>query len=381
MKEEILRKAQEMDADDFAAAEYFLLGDTVKIVVRLSCAYFDARLFAGAAEYRDAFNDREPYDPLTHIFYVPQSALTVGMELTFAAFDSAEDGDLCKRAFPYTADFADAQALLRQYDSGVVLDREETEQIADGLVYRHLFCADKNGAPVHAFLLEVDMRRNTLVIGTPSDGYESRGVRATVPAMIDAAVRNGQRVLAAVNADFFDMWGDSSPSGLCVKNGRVVANADSLRPFVGVLHGGAPVIASLAETPGLLPELWQAAAGLQRILRGGELCEWGPLEPFAYVRHPRTAVGLRADGTLLCLEVDGRIPDYSNGATLVDLGKMLQAFGAQDAINLDGGGSSVVYTRGETGFELRTNPADLYRPTEKLIREEYNCLLIVEKTE
>ena len=203
---------------------------------------------------------------------------------------------------------------------------------------------------------------------------------SSVEAMIDAAVANGQPVLAAVNADFFDMWGDCSPSGMCVKNGQVVANADSLRPFVGVKRDGTPVIASLAENPELLPELYQAAAGLQRILRGGKLDEWGPLEPFAYVRHPRTAVGLRADGTLLCLEVDGRIPDYSNGATLVDLAILLRKFGAEDAINLDGGGSSVVYTKGETGYELRTNPADLYRPTEKLIREEFNCLLITENT-
>lgn len=380
MNEELLRHAQPMDADDFTAAEYLLTDGTVKIVVRLSCAYFDAYLLVGGKAYRDAFNDREPYDALTHVFYVPLPELTPGMTLTFAALDSADDGDCCAHTFPYTADFADERALLDAYDSRIAVMRTQTEQIADGVVYRHLFCTDKNGAPVHAFLLEADMTRNTVYIGTPSDGYESRNVRATVPAMIDAAVRNGQHVLAAVNADFFDMWGDSSPSGLCVKNGRVVANADSMRPFVGVLRDGTPVIASLAENPGLLPELWQAAAGLQRILRGGLLCEWGPLEPFAYVRHPRTAVGLRGDGTLLCLEVDGRIPDYSNGATLVDLAIMLRQFGAEDAINLDGGGSSVVYTKGETGFELRTNPADLYRPTEKLIREEYNCILIVEVT-
>ena len=379
MIDDILRNAQLMDADDFDGAEYLLLGDTVKIVVHVSCACFDARLFVGDTAYRDAFNDREPYDALTHVFYVPRAALDAGMALTFAALDSAEDGDWCWHTFSYTADFADADALLAAYDSRIAVDRAETEQIADGLVYRHLYCTDKNGAPVHAFLLEADMTRNTICIGTPADGYESRGVRATVPAMIDAAAANGVPVLAAVNADFFDMWGDSSPSGLCVKNGRVVANADSARPFIGVLRGGTPVIASLAEQPELLPELYQAAAGLQRILRGGELDEWGPLEPFAFVRHPRTAVGLRADGTLLCLEVDGRIPDYSNGATLVDLALLLQRFGATDAINLDGGGSSVVYTKGETGFDLRTNPADLFRPTEKLIREEYNCILIVEK--
>ena len=200
MAENILRTARKMDADDFAGADYLLSGDTVKIVVQLSCAYFGARLYVGGAVYADAFNDREPYDHLTHIFYVPQTALTEGMELVFASFDSVEDGDLCTYSFPFTAEFADADALLEQYDSRITVEREETEQIADGLVYRHFFCTDKNDAPVHAFLLEADMTRNSIYIGTPSDGYENVHVKATVPAMIDAAVQNGQRVLAAVNA-------------------------------------------------------------------------------------------------------------------------------------------------------------------------------------
>ena len=379
MDKERTAAAQAMDADDFAGVSYLLCGDTVKIVVQLDCAYFGARLTVGSQVFADAFNDCEPYDHLTHVFYVPQTLLTPRMTLTFTALDSADEGDLCAHVFRYEPEFADAAALLEAYDSRITPQQTQTETVAPGVTYRHMICTDKNGAPVHAFLLEVDPKQNTLCIGTPADGYESRGVRATVPQMIDAAVQNGRRVVAAVNADFFDMFGDGHPSGLCVKDGRVVANADSARAFIGILRDGTPVITSLGEQPEILPSLRQAAAGLQRILRGGEVCEWGSLEPFAYVRHPRTAAGLRADGTILLLEVDGRIPAYSNGASLVDLARLLQRFGAADAVNLDGGGSSVVYTKGEDGFELRTNPADLYRPTEKLIREEYNCLLVVQK--
>ena len=379
MNEAIFAAAQPMDDDDFAAVSYLLRDATVKIVVQLDCAYFDAQLLVGTQVFPDAFNDCEPYDRLTHIFYVPQSMLETDMPLTFAALDSETDGDLCAHTFAYTPVFADEAALLDAYDSRITPQTVQTETVAPGVIYRHLDCTDRNGAPVHAFLLEIDPALHTIYVGTPDDGYASCGVRATVPQMIKAAVRGGQDVVAAVNADFFDMFGDGHPSGLCVKNGRVVANADSARPFLGVQQDGTPVIASLREAPELLPRLSQAAAGLQRILRDGALCEWGPLEPFAYVRHPRTAAGLRPDGTILLLEVDGRIPAYSNGATLVDLAMLLRSFGASDAVNLDGGGSSVVYTKGESGFDLRTNPADLYRPTERLIREEYNCLLVVRK--
>lgn len=57
--------------------------------------------------------------------------------------------------------------------------------------------------------------------------------------------------------------------------------------------------------------------------------------------HPRTAIGLTADGkTLVILAVDGRTPAYSRGATLHDLCEILKGEGVTDALNMDGGGST-----------------------------------------
>ena len=120
-----------------------------------------------------------------------------------------------------------------------------------------------------------------------------------------------------------------------------------------------------------------AVSGLQLIVKDGKVNDWSPLEPFAYVRHPRTVAGVTKDGRIILLEVDGRIPEYSNGATLLDLANMMIKLGADRAVNLDGGGSSVVYIKKGDRFELQSNPADLIRPTAKLIRREYNCLLVV----
>jgi hypothetical protein len=61
--------------------------------------------------------------------------------------------------------------------------------------------------------------------------------------------------------------------------------------------------------------------------------------------HPRTAVGIDADGRkLLILVIDGRSA-VSRGYTMVELANMMLALGAEDALNLDGGGSSAMYTR------------------------------------
>ncbi len=75
--------------------------------------------------------------------------------------------------------------------------------------------------------------------------------------------------------------------------------------------------------------------------------------------HPRTAVGIDTDGNkLLFLVIDGRT-DYSRGYTMVELATMMTALGAENALNLDGGGSSTMYSRKVTGeMGLINEPSD-----------------------
>jgi exopolysaccharide biosynthesis protein len=60
------------------------------------------------------------------------------------------------------------------------------------------------------------------------------------------------------------------------------------------------------------------------------------------LRHPRTAVGWRADGALLLVTVDGRQPQKSVGMTIEELAKLMQELGCVEAMNLDGGGSTTM---------------------------------------
>ena len=57
--------------------------------------------------------------------------------------------------------------------------------------------------------------------------------------------------------------------------------------------------------------------------------------------------GVRADGTLLLVTVDGRAPGWSAGMTLPESARLMRSLGARDALNLDGGGSSTMTVRGE----------------------------------
>ncbi len=62
--------------------------------------------------------------------------------------------------------------------------------------------------------------------------------------------------------------------------------------------------------------------------------------------NPRSAIGQRADGAVLLLCIDGRMPS-SLGASYADLRDIMVEYGAVNAANLDGGSSTHMYYKGE----------------------------------
>lgn len=80
---------------------------------------------------------------------------------------------------------------------------------------------------------------------------------------------------------------------------------------------------------------------------------------------PRTAVGLDGPGTrLIIIVVDGRQPLYSEGATIQDLAELMMYYGGDNAILLDGGGSSTMVIQDPvTGqYHVMNSPIDNYLP-------------------
>ncbi|RSK54677.1 hypothetical protein EJA13_05205 [Bacillus canaveralius] len=81
---------------------------------------------------------------------------------------------------------------------------------------------------------------------------------------------------------------------------------------------------------------------------------------FTTTRAPRTAAGIKADGSIFFVVIDGRQPGYSEGVTVFELRDLMFEMGAVDALNLDGGGSSTFITRtnGESGLSVVNHPSD-----------------------
>jgi len=71
--------------------------------------------------------------------------------------------------------------------------------------------------------------------------------------------------------------------------------------------------------------------------------------------NPRTGVGVTKTGKVLLVTVDGRNPRWSVGMTLTDFANQMKSLGAVNAMNLDGGGSTTMWTK---RFGLVNKPTD-----------------------
>jgi hypothetical protein len=148
---------------------------------------------------------------------------------------------------------------------------------------------------------------------------------------------------------------DKVPQVLIPANTVVIAigqqTYDLLRPII--VDGSTAVVSCAlqpldADAP-LAEDISDAVTGAPRILTDGKVDVRNKKEKmsesFSTVRHPRTAVGIRPDGSVILVTVDGRQATLSRGASLSELAAILIAQGATQGLNLDGGGSSAAIAR------------------------------------
>jgi hypothetical protein len=152
----------------------------------------------------------------------------------------------------------------------------------------------------------------------------------------------------AVNGDFFS-FSDYSTIGLAAGNGTAWAGtADSTAMGTFAFGAGRVELSALAPVVPFDGSWMQGVvSGKPDLLRNGVATSGQHATSFCTTRHPRTALGLSGDGrTLYLVVVDGR-STASVGMTCAELATLLSGLGAHHALNLDGGGSSAMYVRGQ----------------------------------
>ncbi len=159
----------------------------------------------------------------------------------------------------------------------------------------------------------------------------------------------------AINADDYA----THKHGVILRNGEVLREKKTTRHMLAVLPDGSfeTVSDRKAETPSELAKR-MTALGVQNTFEFGPvLVEDGQTVRFPSSfdlistnekrREPRTAIGMISPLHYVILVIDGRQPGYSDGITLQMLQQLFVEFGAQTAINLDGGGSTELWFMGE----------------------------------
>ena len=172
-----------------------------------------------------------------------------------------------------------------------------------------------------------------------ADSRETR--RQTVRSFLRSERADSRPVVLAFNADAFTPWpapfDKETPAnlqGFAVCRGQLVSPPSGSPSLIITSDGKASIRTATSKDDPSHIDI--AVSGFALCLQDGQV------QPSGDDLHPRTAIGLSADGhQLFVLIVDGR-RHSSAGATTAELGQWLLDYGADDAINMDGGGSSTL---------------------------------------
>ena len=156
--------------------------------------------------------------------------------------------------------------------NNLILSNIAETEVATGITYSEQLYYDEVSKPVRAYVLTVAPGCGILYTGTPEDGEVLLNKGGTVLEEMKAAAQNGKKVIAGVNADFFNINGDYLPRGLCIKEGKLLHGASS-RPWFGVTYDGTPVIGSAAEHANYVNNLVTAVGGSNIILSDGRVSD------------------------------------------------------------------------------------------------------------
>lgn len=202
---------------------------------------------------------------------------------------------------------------------------------------------DVHGGTYNGYMMVVQ-DPSRVSVGTSRDSFSSQ------PGLQLHEIAERYDAVAAINGGAFHDDGGSGnggqPGGLVIADGQVLSKADK-----SALRN---IVVGFNEDDILIFGEFSGAEAQERSMR--DAVTFGPVlvangEPVTVSGsgsglNPRTAIGQRADGAVLMLVIDGRQAN-SIGASYADLIKVMLDYDAVNAVNLDGGSSSMLYYQGE----------------------------------
>lgn len=304
--------------------------------------------------------------------------------------------------------FLSCLILLAQNDS--TASWLKAEELFPGILHLKLERSEPRLQQIHLIRIDMNSRRYSFVStpkpaewnqempGNPDWRVVTR-TQTTVDFMKEMRARKkaggrGLDVILAVNAS---PWSPFPPKpsdnpfaagmGLYIANGLILDSNDLGRPSFVVMKNGSLDFRT-ASNPIRPEDIYISLPGFSVILEKGRVTPWADGDKSV---HPRTGYGLSKDRRyFFILVVDGRQQDYSIGQTTGEMAVLLKAYGAYDALNMDGGGSTTLVRwskrsdkrdRNNPGAQLikGPHPVIMNRPSGGALRRDGNNLGIIRK--
>lgn len=185
--------------------------------------------------------------------------------------------------------------------------------------------------------------------------YENLGLQTVMDqAKAYEKTHKDETVIAGINGDFFNFT-NGEPVGALVMDGTVY-HPNNGRPYFAILKDGTAAIREGSQED--LSDVAQAIGGDEILVRDGVPQTFDG--DYATLKYSRTALGIKADGTIVTYTTHGISVPTSCGETYNDLAKILAAQGCVIALNIDGGGSStsISMREGTNTLAVRNSPSD-----------------------
>lgn len=237
-------------------------------------------------------------------------------------------------------------------DPKIAYDWKKAEKLHNGILHAHIY--PKKPRPMKIHIVRVDLKSTGIdLIATPKDkdfgkpmpDYPELTIQTKRLKVRDFMLQKraeGHNVLVAVNATPWSPWRRpfnhiyAGNISLVISDGDIIADKKKNTPaFVYTKDNKVEI---RVVKPGEDRNNFKIAlAGFSIILRKGNVS----IKYKDY--HPRTCYGISQDGRYLYLmTVDGRQKFISEGASVVECAEFMRYFGAYNAINMDGGGSTTL---------------------------------------
>ena len=156
--------------------------------------------------------------------------------------------------------------------------------------------------------------------------------------------------VAGINGSYFNM--DSLKTVTFIKDDGFIigetAMKQTYRTNGALVLNPEDIRFESCDTTDIFEQDWEVLASGPMLVDEGQVHEYGEDTPgwksFYGQRHPRSLMGKDAAGGVWLVVVDGRFPGEAEGMTIAELTALARKLGLTEALNLDGGGSTTLWT-------------------------------------